>query len=70
MIATPMTDLEDKDPHDVERPKIPLGRPGDAREIASLVAWLCSDGAAYATGQSFVVDGGFMLVNPSSIPRG
>ena len=68
MIATPMTYLEDRDPHEVDKPKIPLGRPGDAREIASIVAWLCSDGAGYATGQSFVVDGGFMLVNPSSIP--
>jgi NAD(P)-dependent dehydrogenase (short-subunit alcohol dehydrogenase family) len=63
-----MTPMEDVDPRSVERPKIPLGRPGDAREIASLVAWLCSDGAAYTTGQSFIVDGGFMLVNPSSLP--
>ena len=31
-IATPMTDQEDVDPHGVERPGVPLGRPGDARE--------------------------------------
>jgi NAD(P)-dependent dehydrogenase (short-subunit alcohol dehydrogenase family) len=69
MIATPMTGLDDVDPRTQEKPKIPLGRPGDAREIASAVAWLCSDGAAYATGHSLVVDGGFLLVNPSFDPR-
>ena len=67
LIATPMTDMEDVDVHRVDKPKIPLRRPGDAREIASIVAWLCSEGAAYTTGQSFIVDGGFMLVNPSTV---
>ncbi len=66
-ITTPMTGAEDVDPRTEERPMIPAKRPGDAREIASLVVWLCSDGAAYTTGQSFIVDGGFMLVNPSSV---
>lgn len=67
LIATPMTDMEEMNVHEIEKPKIPLARPGDAREIASFIAWLCSDGAAYATGQSFIVDGGFMLVNPSTV---
>ncbi len=61
-IATPMTDNEDADVEREERPGIPLHRPGDAREIASLVSWLCSPGAAYATGHSFVVDGGLLLM--------
>ena len=69
LVATPMTDMEDVDVHSVEKPNIPISRPADAREIASLVVWLCSDGAAYTTGQSFVVDGGFMLVNPSTIEQ-
>jgi NAD(P)-dependent dehydrogenase (short-subunit alcohol dehydrogenase family) len=60
-IATPMTGNEDVDPTTVERPGIPLRRPGSAHEIASLVAWLASPGAAYATGSSFVVDGGLLL---------
>jgi NAD(P)-dependent dehydrogenase (short-subunit alcohol dehydrogenase family) len=68
MIATPMTKMEDVDPRTVSKPRIPAGRPGDAREIASCIAWLCSDGAGYATGASFVVDGGFLLVNPSALP--
>lgn len=60
-IATPMTGNEDVDPHDVDRPAIPAGRPGDAREIAELIAFLCTDGARYATGSSFVMDGGLTL---------
>jgi len=65
-VATPMTEMEDTDPRTVEKPEFPLGRPGDAREIASCIGWLCSEGAAWTTGSSFVVDGGFMLVNPSA----
>jgi NAD(P)-dependent dehydrogenase (short-subunit alcohol dehydrogenase family) len=61
-IATPMNDAEDVDPTTIERPHIPLGRPGNAHEIAGLVVWLCSEGAAYTTGQSFVVDGGLLLM--------
>ncbi len=61
-IATPMTDNEDVDPREIDRDWIPLGRPGDAREVASLIAWLCSEGAAYTTGSTFVSDGGLMLI--------
>jgi NAD(P)-dependent dehydrogenase (short-subunit alcohol dehydrogenase family) len=66
MVATPMTDLEDEDPRQHDKPEFPLGRPGDAREIASCIGWLCSEGAAWTTGASFVVDGGYLLVSPSS----
>ena len=61
-ISTPMTCAEDKDPHTIERPNLPLGRPGHAREIAAWVAFLASEKASYATGASFVVDGGLMLM--------
>ncbi|MFL5927089.1 MAG: SDR family oxidoreductase [Gaiellaceae bacterium] len=61
-IATPMTGNEDVDPATVERPGIPARRPGSAHEIASIVAWLASPGAGYATGHSFVVDGGLLLM--------
>jgi NAD(P)-dependent dehydrogenase (short-subunit alcohol dehydrogenase family) len=61
-IATPMTGNEDVDPATVERPGIPTGRPGHAREIASAIAWLASEDASYTTGASFVVDGGLLLM--------
>src|SRR3546814_7072925 len=35
-IATPMTGRTDEDVHDTPRPGIPLGRSGDAREVAAV----------------------------------
>jgi len=61
-IATPMTGGEDVDPHTEARPAIPAGRPGDAREVAALIAHLCTPQAAYITGSSLVIDGGLMLM--------
>jgi NAD(P)-dependent dehydrogenase (short-subunit alcohol dehydrogenase family) len=61
-ISTPMTGAEDEDPTTIERPKLPLGHPGHAREIAAWVAFLASEKSNYATGASFVVDGGLTLM--------
>jgi len=61
-IATPMTGAEDKDPHDIQRDYIPARRPGDAREIAALVAFLCTPEAGYITGSSLIADGGLTLM--------
>lgn len=40
------------------RERIPLGRLGDARELARAAMFLLSDDASYVTGQTLVVDGG------------
>ena len=61
-IATPMTGQEDEDPRGNERPGIPARRPGDAQEIAALVAYVCRPEAAYLTGESIVIDGGLTLM--------
>jgi NAD(P)-dependent dehydrogenase (short-subunit alcohol dehydrogenase family) len=60
-IATEMTGQEDVDPSTSERPALPAGRPGHAAEIAAMVAFLAAPDARYATGASFVVDGGLSL---------
>lgn len=40
---------------------IPLGRPGIPQDVTGLVLFLCSDAAAYITGQAINVDGGGVL---------
>ena len=41
----------------------PLQRVGGADEVAAVFAFLCSDAAAYITGQNIVIDGGAGLPN-------
>jgi len=38
----------------------PIGRFGRPEEIAEAVVWMCSDRASFMTGQSLVLDGGFL----------
>ncbi|GLY26177.1 SDR family oxidoreductase [Micromonospora sp. NBRC 101691] len=65
-IATPMTGQEDVDPFTRDRPGVPVGRPGDAREVAAVVALLASPAAAYVTGASWPVDGGMLMMGPQA----
>jgi glucose 1-dehydrogenase len=61
--VTPMNEGWVDDPEkraEVER-HIPMRRAGTAEEMAAAVAFLCSDEAAYITGQTLYVDGGLTL---------
>jgi NAD(P)-dependent dehydrogenase (short-subunit alcohol dehydrogenase family) len=59
-VRTPLTEVAAAD--DATRAELeaatPLGRLGTAEEVAATIAFLCSEGAAYITGQNIKVDGG------------
>lgn len=60
-IETEMTEVL---PEDVKKgmvENIPLGRVGQAEDVAALAAFLASDAAAYITGQVINVDGGMAM---------
>jgi enoyl-[acyl-carrier protein] reductase III len=43
-------------------PQVPAGRIGTTREVAELIAFLCSPAASYVYGQTIIVDGGYSLL--------
>lgn len=63
VIQTPMIDrLTGNDKEAIEQftNLEPVGRFGQAEEIADAVIWMCSDGASFVTGHAMAVDGGFV----------
>lgn len=60
-IATPMTDVLPDKVKDELKLRIPLGRMGTARDVASAIVFLASDEAAYITGHVLDVNGGLYL---------
>ena len=66
-IATGMNDADDADVSRIRRPHIPVGRPGDAREVAKVVVHLADGETTYTTGETYVVDGGLLLM--AAIPN-
>ncbi|MDU2057747.1 MAG: 3-oxoacyl-ACP reductase [Dermabacter sp.] len=60
-VATPLLqELFAKDPERAQRRlvHVPVGRFGDAKELAAAVAFLASDDASFITASTFLVDGG------------
>jgi len=63
-IKTPMIGVGDDGelpyPYKLLASQHPIGRLGEAGEVAELVAWLSSDRASYITGAFYPVDGGYL----------
>lgn len=60
-IETDMTAELSEEVVESGRKNIPMGRFGTAQDVAGAVSFLCSDSAAYITGQVLVVDGGMTM---------
>jgi len=66
-MSTPI--YADPDIREARSSKVPLGRLGQAAEVASAVLFLASDAASYITGQILVVDGGVTGSIIGHLPR-
>jgi 3-oxoacyl-[acyl-carrier protein] reductase len=60
-IETPMTDVLTDEVKDQLKTRIPLGRMGSARDVATAIVFLASDEAGYITGHVLDVNGGMYL---------
>ena len=58
------TELTGRLPENVKeaiRTQVPMGRFGEAQEVAEVVTFLAGEGAGYVTGQTIAVDGGMTM---------
>ena len=60
-ISTDMTENNKGVNEDYLIKEIPLGRFGKSEEVASLISFICSDGASYITGQTIHINGGLYM---------
>lgn len=61
IINAGLTDQAPKEFKDMAVAAHPIGRMGEAEEVASAVIWLCSDHASFVVGQTLALDGGFTI---------
>jgi 3-oxoacyl-[acyl-carrier protein] reductase len=61
LIQTAMTESMPEQARAQYLATIPLGRSGTPEDVSGVVTFLCSDAARYVTGQTIVVDGGFLM---------
>ena len=61
LIETAMTEAMPEQARAHYLATIPLGRAGTPDDVSGVVTFLCSDAARYVTGQTIVVDGGFLM---------
>lgn len=59
-INTPLLDSLDEQTMAALVKMHPIGRLGEAREVAELVLWLCSEKASFVNGSYYPVDGGYL----------
>jgi NAD(P)-dependent dehydrogenase (short-subunit alcohol dehydrogenase family) len=77
-ILTPaVTEIQDNPEIPFIKQRTPLGRLGNPEEVAALCHFLCTDEAAYITGQNIAIDGGltagwteYALVPPLNVQHG
>lgn len=60
-IDTDMTRVLGEEQRQAMLAQVPLGRLGEARDVANAVAFLVSDAAAYITGETLHVNGGMLM---------
>ena len=60
-VETELTRSLPEEVKDQIRNQVPMGRFGEAVEVAEVVAFLAGEGAGYVTGQTIAVDGGMTM---------
>ncbi|KAI0381385.1 L-xylulose reductase [Hypomontagnella monticulosa] len=58
-IDTGLSDFIDQKTQDLWYSMVPMGRPGEAKELKAAYVYLISDASTYTTGADIVIDGGY-----------